>query len=240
MINDILWLIPARSGSKSIIDKNVRILNNIPLINYRIKSALSISKKENIWVSTDSEEYSEIAKKAGATVPFLRPKNLASDSSSSIDVVLHAMELAKIRGLNFSMIGLLEPTSPFVYYNDLINAYSKLKNNENAESIVAVKETRPNTFFIQEENEFLDTISQRMEKIKYLGRQFFKKEITPSGGFYISKWNNFLNNKTFYTKRTLSFTLPEESSLEIDEPMDWNWAEYLIKNNIVDIKKLWS
>ena len=71
MINDILWLIPARSGSKSIIDKNVRILNNIPLINYRIKSALSISKKENIWVSTDSEEYSEIAKKAGATVPFL-------------------------------------------------------------------------------------------------------------------------------------------------------------------------
>ena len=137
------------------------------------------------------------------------------------------------------MIGLLEPTSPFVYYSDLINAYSKLKNNENAESIVAVKETRPNTFFIQEENEFLDTISQRMEKIKSLGRQFFKKEITPSGGFYISKWNNFLNNKTFYTKRTLSFTLPEESSLEIDEPMDWNWAEYLIKNNIVDIKKLW-
>jgi CMP-N,N'-diacetyllegionaminic acid synthase len=239
MNNDILWLIPARSGSKSIKDKNIKALHKIPLLNYRVKSALSFSKNENVWISTDSEEYAKIAINAGATAPFIRPENLSSDTSSSSDVVLHAMMTAQKMGLNYSFIGLLEPTSPFVYYQDLINAYLQLKNNSNSESIVAVKETRPNTFFIQEENEYLTAISQRIMKADKVGRQFFNKEITPSGGFYISKWDKFLISKTFYTEKTLSYMLPEESSIEIDEAMDWTWAEFLIKEQIIDFHKLW-
>ncbi len=240
MKENILWLITARAGSMSIRNKNIKMLNGIPLIAYKIRTALSISKPEDVWVSTDSEKYANIAREHGAYVPFLRPKKLATSMASSEDVVLHAMKFAESIGKEYKFIGLLEPTSPFVYYTDILKALNKLDDNENAQGIVAVRETRPNTFFIQEDNQFLDTIAKRMDKQKLLGRQNFKKEITPSGGFYISRWNFFLEKKTFYSERTLSYEVPFESELEIDEPIDWAWAEFLVEKNYVDLKKLWK
>jgi len=236
----ILWLITARSGSKSIPNKNIKPLNNEPLINFRIKSALSISSAEDIWVSTDSEKYALIAKKSGATVPFLRPNSLAADSSSSNDVVLHSMRYANKMGRNYDYIGLLEPTSPFIYFTDLLNAIEKLRNNVEATGIVAVKETRPNTFFIQDNTEYLNYLALRLKEIKKTGRQNFNTQITPSGGFYISKWQTFLESKTFYTENTMPYLVPDECSLEIDEPIDWLWAEFLIKEKIIDVNKIFN
>jgi len=240
MNKNILWLITARSGSKGIPNKNIKELNNTPLLGYKIKTALALSPAENVWVSTDSVEYANIATEFGAKIPFLRPDELASDNASSMDVVLHAMKYAENIGKNYDFIGLLEPTSPFVYYEDINDALTKLADNKNANAIVAVKESRPNTFFIQEESQFLDTISKRMADGGSLGRQFFKKEITPSGGFYISRWNAFLEHKTFYTEKTLQFLVPEESTLEIDELVDFTWAEFLIKYNKIDFKRLFK
>lgn len=237
-IDKTLWLITARSGSKSIPNKNIKELNGKPLLSYKIKTALSISNANDVWFSTDSQKYANIAKKYGATIPFLRPSYLASDNSSSMDVVLHAMQFAESKGKQYDYIGLLEPTSPFVYYEDIKNAFNKLCLHDSANAIVAVMETRPNTFFIQEEDEFLDVLSKKMDEVKTLGRQFFKKEITPSGGFYISKWNAFIERKTFYTEKTLQYLLPDESILEIDEPIDFEWAEFLIENKKIDFKKL--
>ena len=192
MGKDILWIIAARSGSKSIINKNIKLLNNIPLIEYRIKSALSIAEKNQVWVSTDSNEYASIAIKAGAKVPFIRPDYLSNDTASSNDVVLHATNFAEKSGLKFNFIGLLEPTSPFVYFSDLLNSLNTLKKNKDASSIVAVEETRPNTFFIQNESEYLSELAIRLTGNENLGRQEFKKQITPSGGFYISRWNGWV------------------------------------------------
>lgn len=235
-----LWLIPARSGSKSIIHKNIKPLNGTPLIAYRIKSALTIAEKTEVWISTDSHEYAEIAKAHGATVPFIRPSYLASDSSSSMDVVLHAMSHAENKGLNFDYIGLLEPTSPFVYYNDILNALQILKEHKDAKAIVAVKEARPNTFFIQEETEFLDQISERIRLNTTIGRQHFGKQITPSGGFYIAKWEEFKLEKNFYTEKTLPFFLNDISSLEIDEPIDWDWANFILEKELINIKDIYK
>lgn len=236
----ILWLIPARSGSKSIINKNIKPLNGIPLIAYRIKSALTISEKTEVWISTDSIEYAEIAIAQGATVPFIRPSYLASDSASSMDVVLHAMSHAENMGLNFEYIGLLEPTSPFVYYNDILNALQILKEHKDAKAIVAVKEARPNTFFIQEETEFLDQISNRIRLNTILARQHWGKQITPSGGFYIAKWEEFKREKNFYTEKTLPYLLNDISSLEIDEPIDWDWANFIIEKELINIKDIYK
>ena len=203
MGKDILWIIPARAGSKSIINKNIKLLNNIPLIEYRIKSALTIAEENQVWVSTDSNEYASIALKAGAKVPFIRPDYLSNDTASSNDVVLHAINFAEKSGLKFNFIGLLEPTSPLVYFSDLLNALNSLKKNKDASSIVAVEETRPNTFFIQNESEYLSELAKRFSSKENLGRQEFKKQITPSGGFYISRWDDFKLSKTFYTEKTL-------------------------------------
>jgi len=238
MNEHILWLITARSGSKGISNKNIRKLNNIPLIAYRIKTALMLSSSENVWISTDSIDYAKIASEYGATVPFIRPVELASDNASSMDVVLHAMKFSENLGKKYDFIGLLEPTSPFVYFEDLKSAVNKLSNNEKADAIVAVKESRPNTIFIQEESEFLDEIYIKMKNTGSFARHNFKKEITPSGGFYISKWGAFLENKTFYTPKTLPYLLPDESTLEIDEVIDFDWAEFLTKTNKIDFKKL--
>ena len=73
-----------------------------------------------------------------------------------------------------------------------------------------------------------------------LGRQEFEKEITPSAGFYIAKWDAFKKHKTFYTEKTMSYFVPVENELEIDEPIDWLWAEFLLEKKIVTNKILFT
>ena len=224
----VLWLITARSGSKSIPNKNIKILGGNPLIKYIIESALNTNVSKDVWVSTDSKEYAKIALKFKAEVPFIRPSYLASDNASSFDVVLHAMEHANKTGLEYDYIGLLEPTNPFIKSVHLENALFLLENNKYASSIVATRENRTNTIFIQENGKYLKTLAKRFNNLKKLGRQNFKKEITPSGGLYISKWSDFLSKKSFYTQKTLSFQVDNISGLEIDEPIDWEFAEFIM------------
>jgi CMP-N,N'-diacetyllegionaminic acid synthase len=224
----ILWLIPARSGSKSIPNKNITLLDGIPLLAHRINTAIKSNYPEEIWISTDSEEYALVAKKYGAAAYFLRPKELALDDSSSVDVVLHAMKYANENLFSFDLIGLLEPTSPFITKNHLNEAIEKLVKNSNADSIIAVKESRPNTIFIQEDTLYLKELARKINGLNKIGRQKFKKQITPSGGFYISRWNSFLKNKSFYTHKTISMLVDEISGLEIDEPIDFEFANFII------------
>ena len=240
MLNNILWLIPARSGSKSIPHKNIKKLGDYPLMAYRIKSALSIASPNNVWVSTDSEEYAEIAKGFGATVPFLRPEELATETATSADVVLHAMNEAEKQGLKYSVLGLLEPTSPFITYNQLSDAVQQLLDDDEAENIVAVRESRPNTFFIQKDSKYLSELAERLSMVQSHARQNFGKEITPSGGFHMAKWDSFKKSKTFFTQKTLSFFVGSENELEIDEPLDWNFAEFILQQGLIKISDIFN
>ena len=237
MKKKILWLITARSNSKSIVHKNIKMLGEHPLMSYRIISASSSKFPNDIWVSTDSKEYASIAKKYGATIPFIRPKSLATDDASSVDVVLHAMNHAAKLNQEYEYIGLLEPTSPFITANDLDGSIDLLENNKRATGVVAVMESRPNKIFIQKKSKYLDELANNLYKVKKLGRQNFDKQITPSGGFYIAKWDSFLETKSFYTEKTLSYEVDEISGLEIDEPLDWEFAQFIIKKKINEIKK---
>ena len=123
----ILWLIVARSGSKSVPGKNIKMLGENPLISFKIKSALNTLLDKVVWVSTDSEVYANISRDYGAEIPFIRPNYLATDSASSSDVVLHAMHFANSKGLEFEYIGLLEPTSPFILSHQLETILEKLE-----------------------------------------------------------------------------------------------------------------
>lgn len=228
MKKTILWLIPARSGSKSIVHKNIKLLGGHPLLTYRIESVKKTRNSYDLWITTDSELYASIAQKYGAEIPFIRPIELSTDIASSVDVVLHAMEYAKKSGKEYDYIGLLEPTSPFITSYQLDGALDLLDKNKNALAVVAVKETRPHKIFIQRDSMFLEELSQSLKHLKNVGRQLFEKEITPSGGFYISRWNTFLEMKSFYTSKTLSFKVDAVSGLEIDEPFDWEFAEFII------------
>lgn len=234
MKKKVLWLITARSGSKSIPDKNIRLLGGRPLMSYRIESVRGTHVSGDIWVSTDSKKYAEIAKEYGAETPFIRPDYLATDEASSMDVVLHAMEYAVSLNEKYDYIGVLEPTSPFVQSYDLDKAIELLSKDKNATAIVATKESRPNRIFIQKEDSYLRELANNLKTLKKLGRQSFGKEITPSGGFYISKWDAFLESKSFYTESTLSYLLDDISGLEIDEPLDWEFAEFIVVKKMFD------
>lgn len=228
----ILWIVAARSGSKAIPGKNIKLLGGVPLMAYRIKSALLSKCTNDVWISTDSEDYAKIAEEYGAKKMFIRPAELAGDNVSSSDVLLHAMNFALSINQSYELIGLLEPTSPFVTTLELDSAIDKLDANDDAAAIVAIKESRPNSLFVQEESLYLEILSKNIELMKIQGRQAFKKEITPSGGFYISKWDSFLKSKSFYTNKTIGFELKGVSTLEIDEPDDWQFADYIVKNKL--------
>lgn len=230
----ILWLITARSGSKSIPHKNIKLLGDKPLLAYRVLNIPKLKDGSELWISTDSTDYANVASSFGCKVPFIRPEHLSKDSSSSIDVVLHAMEFAESQRLYFDYIGLLEPTSPFVSSIDLELALKDIESDTKADSIVAVRENRPHTCFIQDENKYLDTIANKIKELNQLGRQNFKRQVTPSGGFYIARWKKFKETQSFYTANTLAYIVDEESGLEIDEPLDWLIAEAIISNRKKD------
>ena len=112
MMIKILAIVPARGGSKRLPGKNIKVLNGKPLIQWTIESALGIDDISRVMVSTDSQEIADIALQSGAEVPFLRPKELATDTSSSSVVIEHALNYYKSQGEIFDYVLLLQPTSP--------------------------------------------------------------------------------------------------------------------------------
>lgn len=237
-MTNVLWLIPARSGSKGIPDKNIKPLNGVPLLAYRIKTALAITTPDHILVSTDSEAYAAVSESFGVKVPFLRPAELATDEAKSEDAVLHAMEWAESIGRNYDAVGLLQPTSPYIKADFLVQAVHMLMGDNEAESIVAVREVKPNTVYVQELTKYLEVISRRIKERGNKRRQDLKKEITPSGGFFIAKWEVFKQKKTFYPEKTLTYLIPDIYGLDIDEPQDWLWAEFLVEKNLIQPEEL--
>ena len=143
----LLGVIPARGGSKGIKNKNLRTVLNKPLIYYTIKDALSYKEIYKTIVTTDSLEIVEIAKKYGAEVPFIRPKNLAKDNTSMIEVLKHAlMKCEQIYSLKINGVVLFDPTSPLRKKDEIkkmINIFLKRK----PDLVVAVSKSRKNPYF---------------------------------------------------------------------------------------------
>lgn len=230
----ILWLIVARSGSRSIPDKNVARLGGHPLLAWRIAAALRLSPGEHVWLSTDSQDYAKIGQAYGATIPFIRPAELAADGTPSADVVLHAMRHAIEHERRYDFVALLEPTSPFVLPTTLESASAALAADAQAHAVVATRRVRPSTLYIQPEARYLEELSARIGSGPPARRQDEPAEITPSGGFYIARWEAFLQRPSFYSERTRGHRVSELEQLEIDEPLDLDWAGFLIARGHVD------
>lgn len=135
-MGEVLAIIPARSGSKSIKDKNIRLINGKPMLAYSIEHALQAKCIDRVIVSTDSEEYAKIARKYGAETPFIRPKELATDTSLDIDVFEHALKyLEENEGYLPELVVQLRPTYPVRRISDIENMVSYMKNNSDIDSM---------------------------------------------------------------------------------------------------------
>jgi len=139
MTSRIVGLIPARAGSKRLPNKNVLQLQGHPLLAYTISAALDSGVFEKVIVSTDSDEYAQIAMHYGAEVPFLRPNSLAQDSSADIGWVAHALENLALIGYEFEVFSILRPTSPFRNASTIRRAYEEFSSRTDIDSIRAVE-----------------------------------------------------------------------------------------------------
>ncbi|MCI6033937.1 acylneuraminate cytidylyltransferase family protein [Fusobacterium varium] len=227
MKEKILAIIPARSGSKGLKDKNIKMMNGKPLIAYTIEVAKKSKIFEDIIISTDSEKYAEIVKKYGGSVPYLRDKKLANDNAKSSDVILDILNRVEKRYDSFIM---LQPTSPLRTEKNIMEAY-KMYLEKKANSVVSVCEMEHSPLWanILNEEKRMDSFLRGIDVNG--NRQELETYYRINGALYIANVEYFKKYQNFYYKDSYAYIMEKENSIDIDDELDFKIAEYLIKNN---------
>lgn len=228
---EILFVIPARSGSKGLPGKNIRPIAGKPLIAWSVEAAAQAAASIgncDVIVSTDSAEIAEVAKQHGASAPFLRPAELANDTAASIDVMLHVLDFMEQSGKQYDYLAMIEPTSPQRDAQDLVGAYNQLKTTTGAESIVGVCRTESchPLFLTKLNNGFLEPYENKTYKV--YRRQEINAVYFFEGSMYISRVSSLKKRKSFYHEKTLGYEMPKWKSFEIDDLTDLVIIESLL------------
>lgn len=220
-----LAVIPARGGSKRIPRKNIVFLGKKPLIVYTIDAALKSRKIARTVVSTDNEEIAAVAKQYGAEVPFMRPSRIAQDKSSLVEVLEHALKKMEVKGQKFNAVILLQPTSPFRDAKNIDEAINLFEKTE-ADTVTAVSYPDESPYYAWRirDNELISLFP-----IKYQNMPREKHPITvmENGAIYIIKREIVLTKK-IYGEKVVPYIMDREKSLNIDELIDLQWAEFLL------------
>lgn len=219
-------IIPARSGSKGLRNKNIKDLAGKPLISYTIEAALNSGVFSKVMVSTDSEEYAEIAIKYGAEVPFLRSASTSSDNASSWDVVKEVLSKYRLRSDKFDMFALLQPTSPLRNAIDIRNAYD-IYIRKNAKAVVATCEMEhsPQWCNILPENYSMDGFLSQNSNLQ---RQKLDTYYRINGSIYMVNVESFLEDTNIYQEGSYAYVMSTEKSVDIDTELDFCIAETII------------
>ncbi|HLG03999.1 MAG TPA: acylneuraminate cytidylyltransferase family protein [Bacteroidia bacterium] len=228
----VLFLIPARGGSKGLPAKNIRPMNGKPLLHWTVKTALESLEDVDgrVVVSTDNEEIAAVAKSSGAEIPFMRPPELARDESTSMEVVLHALEFFAKQGESFDYICMLEATSPQRDKDDVLCALNLLMQTPRAESIVgisAAESSHPAFLALKDEKHFIRPYEG--EKFVFKRRQEIDEVYFFEGSLYISAVAALKKKQSFYHEKTLGYEIPKWKSYEVDDLVDFLIIERLMK-----------
>ena len=229
---NIISIIPARGGSKGIPRKNIKLLNGKPLTSYSIDASNSCSLIDDTYVSTEDAEISEISKGNNAEV-IERPDELASDDSSSIDVILHVLDYLENRGELPDLFVLLQPTSPLRTSED-IEASINLFLESDCDSLVSVCELDHRSLLnFSLEDGFL--VQNNNESLFNSRRQDIPTHYSLNGAIYITTPEFIRKNKSFYSDKTIPHVMSKEKSIDIDTSFDFKLAEFLL-NECDDVK----
>lgn len=225
----VIALIPARSGSKGLPDKNIKLLSGKPLLNWSIETCLQSKRIDRVMVSTDSEEYADIALHAGAEVPFLRPSEISQDHSTDKDFIVHALDYLKTRDQLPEYVVHIRPTTPIRESNLVDKAILAFINSSNATSLRSVHEMPESaykTFEISPGNFLIPLAAGKNNDESNKARQSFP--ITYSANGYVDVLSTkFINNfDLIHGDRIMPFMTPY--TLEIDTHEDFNIIETVI------------
>lgn len=216
-------IIPIRSGSKGLKNKNILPLNGKPLVAYSIEAALKSKEFDTVFVSTDSAEYAEIAKKYGADVSFLRSPETSSDTAGSWDVVREVLEEFKNRGETYDEIMLLQATSPLRNADDIKEAV-KLFYDKKADSVQSVCEMDHSPLWSNTlpEDHSMDNFA--IDPYDDMPRQKLPKYYRLNGAIYLLKVEE-LNKEKMFRHKCYAYVMPAERSVDIDTEFDFRIAE---------------
>ncbi len=224
----ILALIPARGGSKRLPGKNVKPFLGKPLIAWTIEQACSSNLVDKIVVSTDDEQIAAISLDFGAEVPFMRPKELASDSASSVDVALHSYEFLHKHGEDFDYLALLEPTSPLRKKDDIDRGIRTLLDHQHADCLVsvgAIHLEHPCMARKLEKGVLVSYLFDRDPQEKAAQQAYF-----PYGVIYLIKISELYKRRTFFPENSVPLFIERWQNFEIDDKLDFFINEEIMKN----------
>jgi CMP-N-acetylneuraminic acid synthetase len=225
----ILGIITARGGSKGIPGKNIKPLCGKELIAYTIEVAKESKLLNHLIVSTDDEEIAKVSRKYGVDVPFMRPKELAEDSTAHVPVIQHAVKFfEKDQGIKIDYIVIFQPTSPFRIVEDIDKTVEKLIQSgaDSAVTLVEVKENHPVKIKKLEGDRVLPYSVDEKEGMR---RQDFPLAYKRSGAVYAMKRETVMDKNLLYGEYVVGHVVPRERSLDIDEPFDWIKADYMLE-----------
>lgn len=222
----LIALIPARSESKGLTNKNILKINNKPLIAYTVESAIKSKIFDYVIISSDSSEIIRIAEKYGAVSLGLRPKNLALDDSLAIDTYIYTIkkftELTKIDVDDFIV---LQPTSPLRNYKHIQDAW-KLYNSSNCDSLISISKAKyPVEWALTFKDEL---VLEKKEKSTINNRQEMKDYYYPNGSIYILKLSFLMAHRTYYNN-AVGFIMKQTESIDIDDIEDFKLAQLLLE-----------
>ena len=221
---NVLYIIPARSGSKRLPNKNIKNMNGKTLLCYSIDVAREVTTDEHICVSTDSEHTKSLVETYGLKVPFLRPSKIATDQATTNDVISHALEYYKRdKGVVYDAVVLLQPTSPMRTKEHLEMALGMF--NENIDMVVSVKKSHSASVLCQEnEFGFVELIFNK----KGLRAQEVKEFYEYNGSIYVINVKQLLAKGMSKLIKRKKMIMSELYSIDIDTAFDFELAEHLL------------
>ena len=223
-----LFVIPARGGSKGIPHKNIKLLGGKPLIGYSVDVARQFADDADICVSTDDEEIASVVRGMGLEVPFLRPAELATDKSGTYEVLLHALDFYRSKGVEYDVLVLLQPTSPFRKAEDVKAALDMY--SPDIDMVVTVKEASSNPYYNcyeKDENGFL-AISKGDGK--FTRRQDAPKVWEYNGAVYVINVASLRKMTLGEFRRRRMSVMDSVRSVDLDTEIDWLIAEKLLES----------
>ena len=221
---DTLFVITARGGSKGLPGKNIRNLRGKPLIAYSIDIARSFVSDEDICVSTDSQEIIDVVEKYGLKVPFVRPAELATDSASSNDVLVHAIKFFSSQGKIYKRLVLLQPTSPLRTVDDVQGALDLFRFD--MDMVVSVTKSHAPAVLCSDNS---DGYVQLYFNKKALGRQSLPEMYEYNGAVYVINVTSLLEKGLGCFTKSVKFVMNKENSIDIDDIYDFNLVESVMK-----------
>lgn len=223
-----LWLIPARGGSKGIPGKNVMPFCGRPLVTRATDQALACaSANDTVFVSTDDKTIAAFARMSGEVVPFNRPVELATDTTSTYDVIMHALNEFEKRGKSFDRVVLLQPTSPLRTLDDIKGAVNMWRRD--IDMVVSVCEARVNPYYNAFETREDGTLMISKGEGLYTRRQDAPQVWEYNGAVYVMTVDSLKRGPMETFRKILPFIMPASRSVDLDTRTDWIIAETLFK-----------